>query len=148
MRLIGPILLLTALSTAAHATDITGTWKAVFTVPQGQQPKTVSEVILKLTAEGNRLTGTADVGSWPGRGPLLDGVIDGNRITFTVIGKGAWKSSGPNGSASGLPKLTFTGTVQDDVMKITLLWDSVMLYGAPSRPSEFPMKAEKILDPK
>ena len=148
MRLIGSILLLTALSTAAHASDINGTWKAVFTGPQGERPKMVSEMTFKLIVEGNRLTGDAHIAAWPGDGPLLDGVVDGDRIRFTVIGKSPWKSSGPQGSASGFPKLTFTGTVQDNVMQITLLWDSVMIYGAPGRISELPMKAEKMADPK
>jgi hypothetical protein len=146
MRLIGPILLLTALSAAAHAVDICGTWKAVFTGPQGERPKMVSEMTFKLTVEGNRLTGDAHMAAWPGDGPLLDGVVDGDRFRFTVIGKSPWKAGGPQGSASGFPKLTFTGTVQDNRMEITLLWDSVMLYGRAPAPHELPMRAERTAD--
>ena len=43
MRLIGSILLLTALSTAACAAEINGTWKAVFTSPEDTRPKAFEE---------------------------------------------------------------------------------------------------------
>ena len=143
MRFIGSILLFTALSTAACAADIGGTWKAIFTGPPAMQPKGFSDITLHLAAEGNRLKGTAHTGPWPD-GPLLDGVIDGDRIRFTLIVYSPWKNSSPSGSASGLPRLTFTGTVRDNVMEIRLLSDSVMLYGPPPKPHEFSMKAERV----
>jgi hypothetical protein len=71
------------------------------------------------------------MGAWPGVAPLIDGKIEGDRISFTVIGKSAWWSKSAMGESSGLPKLTFTGRVQGDEMQLTLLWDSVMLYGPP-----------------
>jgi len=37
------------------------------------------------------------------------------------------------GEASGLPKLTFIGTVHGKEMQLTLVWDNVMLIIIPSR---------------
>ena len=45
-------------------------------------------------------------------------------------------------------QLTFAATVQDNVMQITLFWDSVMIYGAPGQILELPMKAERVPDRK
>jgi hypothetical protein len=122
-------LLLAATALQAHAADLTGTWKAVFTGPLMDRPKMVSEMIFDLKTDGDKLTGTAHIGNWPGDGPVLDGKIAGDRFSFTFIGKSPWTSGGPEGNASGLPRLTFRGTLQGNEMKLTAIWDSVMLYG-------------------
>jgi hypothetical protein len=91
----------------------------------------VSEMTFDLTAVEEKVTGVAHMGAWPGVAPLIDGKIEGDRILFTVIGQSAWWSRSAMGASSGLPKLTFTGRVLGDEMQLTLLWDSVMLYGPP-----------------
>jgi hypothetical protein len=147
MLFVRSILLLAVLSVTASAAGIPGTWKAVFTGPLGERPKMVSEIILKLNVEGDRVTGTVHAGNWPGDGPLIDGRrIDGDRITFRFVGASPWRSKSSKGLSSGLPKLTFIGTIQDGEMQITLLWDSVMLQGEPGAIQELPMKATRISD--
>ena len=79
------------------------------------------------------------MGSWPGDAPL-EGTIDGDRFSFTATGKSPWKSGSSLGQSSGLPKLTFTGSVHANVMELTVLWDNVMLYGPPPPPRHYEMK--------
>lgn len=132
------------LALSAPAVDLTGTWRAHFTGPLGERPKMVSEITLQLEAADGKLTGTARMGAWPGEAPLMDTSIEGDRVTFTAIGRSPWWSRGPTGEASGLPKLTFTGTVQGDSMDIMLVWGSVMLYGPPVAASHMAMRAKKV----
>jgi hypothetical protein len=146
MKLVRSTLLLAAMAFGAPAADITGTWKAVFTGPIGERPKMVSEMIFDLHAAGDKLTGTAHMGNWPGDAPLIDGKIEGDRFSFTAIGKSPWRSKGPMGEASGLPRLTFTGTLQDTEMQLTVVWDSVMLYGNSTAGRPLDMKGKKISD--
>jgi hypothetical protein len=86
------------------------------------------------------------MGNWPGDAPLIEGRIEGDRFSFTAIGSSPWRAKGPMGEASGLPKLTFTGVVQGKEMQLTLLWDSVMLYGNPVNTQELEMKGKKTSD--
>jgi hypothetical protein len=144
MKLVRATLLLAAMAFGASAADINGTWKAVFTGPLGEQPKTASEIVFELKAVGDKLTGTAHIGNWPGDGNLIDGRIEGDRFSFSVIGNSPWWSKGPNGEAGGLPKLSFTGTIQGTEMQLTVDWDSVMLYGAPPGHRSFEMKGSKM----
>lgn len=150
MRFVRLILLLAAMALGAPAADIAadinGIWKAVFTGPLGERPKMVSEMIFDLHAAGNKLTGKAHMGDWPGDAPVIEGKIEGDRFSFTAIGSSPWRAGGPMGQASGLPKLTFTGTVQGREMQLTLVWDSVMLYGNPGKAQELEMKGKKTSD--
>jgi hypothetical protein len=146
MNFLRSAVLLATVTFAASAADITGTWKAVFLGPQDQRPKTVSEIILNLDADGNVLTGMAHAGNWPGDAVIEDGKIDGDRISFTVVGKSAWQSKGPQGEASGYPRLSFSGTLAGGEMKLTLTWDSVMIYGRPTAAQEYQMRARKASD--
>jgi hypothetical protein len=146
MTLLRSLLLLAAMALGAPAADIGGTWKVVFTCPLEQRPKMVSEMIFELNATGSKLTGTAHMASWPGDASLSEGRVDGDRFSFTVIGTSPWRSKGPMGEASGLPKLTFTGTVEGKEMQLTLVWDSVMLYGSPGKASEYEMKGKRTSD--
>ena len=100
----GAILLLTTVP--VFGADITGKWKAVFTDPPMERPKTVSEMTFDLKAEGNELTGTAFVGNWPGKGPLIDGKINGNRIAFTVSVTCLGSPKVPSLRKAGFPSLS------------------------------------------
>src|SRR4051794_10935192 len=128
MHAVKLLFLFTAIGFAASAADITGTWKAVFV---NAEPKTVSEVILHLAADGERLRGNAHVGAL-GEAPVIDGKVAGDRISFTVCPNVPWRNKYASGEeAGGLPKLIFVGTVQGSEIKFTLIWDSVTLYGKP-----------------
>ena len=130
MRLARLIVLFSALTAAASAADVNGKWKLKFLGDPGTWPKMVSEVILELKSEGKLLTGMAHAGNWPGDMGINDGKADGDRISFTVIGKSPWQSSSPqHGQASGYPRLTFSGKVDGDSIKATMLWDRVIIYG-------------------
>ena len=66
---------------------------------------------------------------------------------FTVIGKSPWQSSSPqHGQASGYPRLTVSGKVEGDTMKVNLLWDSVMIYGnvADNKGQEYALAGERL----
>ena len=133
--------LFAAIAFGASAADVTGTWKAVFVSPE---PKTVSEVILHLTADGERLSGNAHLGSL-GKAPVVDGKVAGDRISFTVYPNGHWRNQYASGEeAGGVAKLIFNGTVQGSEIKFTLIWDGVTLYGKPPvGRREFLLKATK-----
>jgi len=60
----------------AFAADIDGTWTATFNTQIGEQHYTYT-----FKADGEKLTGTAK-GDY-GEGPIEDGVIKGNDISFT-----------------------------------------------------------------
>ena len=147
MNLVRLTLLAASFALTVSAADVTGNWKAVFLGPRENLPKTVGEIVLDLVADRNTVTGTAHAGSWPGDTPISDGRIDGDRISFTVLGTGAWKSGVPEGSASGYPRLKFTGTIDGKQMTLTLTWDSVMIYGkSENRPAVLEMRAVKTSD--
>ena len=134
------LFLFAAIAFGASAADITGTWKAVFVSPE---PKTVSEVILHLAADGERLRGNAHVGAL-GEAPVVDGKVAGDRISFTIYPNSPWRNKYASGAeAGGLTKLIFVGTVQGSEIRFTLIWDSVTLYGKPPVGKEFLLKATR-----
>lgn len=135
---------LTLYSCSAAAAEIDGTWKATFTCPIGQQPKTVSEMLFDLHVNGNKITGTAHIGSWPGDAEISDGSLDGEYITFTVIGHKPWTRGWNGVLTSGYPKMIFTGTVSADQITITLNWDSILTTGGEEKGHVYPMKAMKV----
>ena len=90
----------------------------------------------------NAFRGTAHTSRWPDA-PVVNGVIDGDQVRFTVIMYSVWQNWSPTTYASGLPRLDFTGTVRGNVMEIKLRWDSVMIDGAPPPPKEYTMRAER-----
>lgn len=143
MRWIRLLFAAATLVPCASAADVTGTWKAVFLCPPEERPKTVGSMTFDLVADGGTLKGTAHVGSWPGNAPIGDGKIDGDRISFTVIGSGAWHSRGPQGEASGYPRLRFSGTIDGREMTLTLVWDSIMITGSESPPREWRVAGKK-----
>ena len=147
MKLMRFAFLTLSLTLCASAADIAGTWKAVFVGPIETRPKMVSTIVFDLNTDGTVLTGMAHAGSWPGDAAISDGRIDGDRISFTVVGTSPWKAKGPFGEASGYPKLKFSGTIVGDKMKLTLVWDSVMIYGnAHGAAPEYEMQGKRRSD--
>jgi len=144
MVVVRSIVLVAAMAFGAAAADLSGDWKAVFTGPPSEWPKTVSEMTFHLTMEGERLTGTAHMGNFPGNGPVTDGRVDGDRFTFTVVTPNRWWVSGAQRMASGFPKLVFSGVIEDGQMKIRLAMDSVMIYGDAIAPKEFGMVGARV----
>lgn len=105
----------------------------------------VREIILDLKPEpGGKLTGTMEAGSWPGKAALIDGKIEGNRFSFVAVGKLPWQRRSPEGTASGLPRLVFSGEIRGNgAMTLRLVWDSVMLYGSWDGPTEYDLTGKR-----
>jgi hypothetical protein len=143
MNFLHTAIVLAAAALSAPAADISGTWKVDFVGPEGDRPKTVAEMVFELETEGNQLTGIAHIGSWPGDAEIEDGKIDGDRFSFTAVGKLPWSSKSRDGEASGYPRLRFTGTIDEGKMKLTLVWDSVMIYGRAGSVREYEMRGRK-----
>jgi hypothetical protein len=114
MKFMRPAFLLATLAICASAGDVAGKWKAAFLGPKEKCPKTFCEVVLNFKVDGDKVTGVAQMGNWPGDAPISDGKIDGDRISFTTIGK-LW-------SSSGFPKMKFAGTLNGGEMRLTMSW--------------------------
>jgi len=113
----------------------TGKWKATFTAPKAQQPKTFGSVLFDFKVEGRVITGTATMGDWPGVCAISDGRIDldGRHFSFVTTGE-LW-------SSSGYPRYTFDGTVKDGVMSVTLTFGYV---GNPAPGRTLPMEGRPV----
>ena len=123
------LILLAAVAVKASAADVTGIWEARFTGPIGERPKMVSKMVFNIRVEGENVTGMAHMSVWPGDAPITEGKIEGNKISFTVVGEKPWTAGGSSRYSSGYPKLVFTGTVNGEKMQLTVRWGSVMIYG-------------------
>jgi hypothetical protein len=109
---------------AVLAVDVTaqntpaGQWRAVFANPgDPKNPKMFTEVILDLTVDGTKLTGTAEMPTWPGLAPIADGKIDGDTFSFTWTGL---LPANANGRIV-YPSMTFIGAVEGDSMQLTMI---------------------------
>jgi hypothetical protein len=110
-RWIAPFLLSVALYSSDGGSAIRGKWAVEYV--SGLAMKTIGGADFEFKADGNTLTGTANVGhGWPGLATISDGRIDGDRISFTVQGR-QW-------SSTGYPKMRFTGTVRGDEIRLTM----------------------------
>ena len=143
MLMIRCILLLAALGCGVFGADFDGKWKAVFLGSPGDIPKTVPYIVLDLKTANGELGGTAHVGSWPGELMISEGTTKGEEFSFTMYSDSAWRAQGPGYSASGTPKLTFSGTLRNGEIQIKMVWDSVMIYGDKPEPREYEMKATR-----
>src|SRR4051812_26992456 len=85
-------------ATTMVAADISGDWEFA-----GKILGDTTYVRIKLKAEGNKLTGSLNE-------LKLDGVVDGDKLTF--------KATRPNGDPFG----TFEGIVHGDQIEGTALW--------------------------
>jgi hypothetical protein len=61
---------------------------------------------------GDTVTGTAHIGSWPGDATITAGKIVGDRITF--------EPTGHLTSTTGIPTCHFEATLADDEMVLTM----------------------------
>jgi hypothetical protein len=129
MTLVRVVFLMAAFVLSGLAADVEGRWKVKFLGDPETWPKMVSEITFNFIAQGKQLTGMAHMASWPGDAPISDGEIHRDQISFVVVGKSPWKSRGPRGESSGYPRLTFSGVIQGNEIKMHLLWDSVLIYG-------------------
>jgi|ERR1051326_8675642 hypothetical protein len=145
MKWIRVALILSAVSFLnAAANDFNGTWKAVFIGPEGERPKMVSEMVFNFKVDGSKVTGMAHMAAWPGDAEISDGKIDGNRITFTVIGKRPWTAgSGGVVTTSGYPKLVFAGTLKGGEMDLKLNWGSILTTGEHRSGPQLDMSAKR-----
>jgi len=106
------------------ATDdgVDGTWKAVFTGDWGERPKMVSEIFFDVNAQGKALTGTVHAAYWPGDAAITDGTINGDRVSFQIVGHSPFHVGSAGATFTGYPKPCFSGIRHGDAMKIELLW--------------------------
>ena len=121
-----------------------GVWRAVFTGDQGARPKMVSEIDFELNADGGVLTGTVHAAYWPGDAPVSDGKIDGDRVSFTMVGTSPFQAGSGGVMRTGYPKLCFTGIRRDNEMKIDLRWSEASLTCEDGK--LLPMAAKKVTD--
>jgi hypothetical protein len=112
MKLTWLAVLLVATAFAASAADIAGTWKLRSTWPEGPGLKTVGSIILDLKVDGDTVTGIAHIGSWPGDASIVEGKVDGDRITF--------EATGHLTSTSGIPTCYFEARRVGDEMLLTM----------------------------
>jgi hypothetical protein len=97
---------------SGEGNNIDGHWKVRYT--GGPQMTTMGGAEFDFKAQGNELTGTANIGmGWPGEAPISNGRIEGDHISFMVFGR-LW-------STSGFPKMRFTGTIHGDEIKLTMI---------------------------
>jgi len=110
---LGPWLLFfsAAIAVPASGHDLTGTWRAVIG-PEGPCYKTFGDFVLRLKVNGDKLAGTVTIGSWPGLAPITDAKIDGDRFSFTFVGR-HW-------SSSGTPKVKFAGVLEGSELKLSI----------------------------
>jgi hypothetical protein len=119
----------------ADGTRIDGNWTLQFS--GGLARKTMGGAEFAFQADGSKLTGTANVGhGWPGKAPISDGKIEGDRISFMVYGE-----LPANGNQ--YPKMRFTGTIHGDQLKL-----SMMLFYDKEQDGEGPTEFEGKRDPK
>src|SRR5271156_5944165 len=107
------LVLLPGFAAHASAADVAGNWKVDFVSGVGH--KTIGSAQFEFKVQGNKLSGTAHVGhGWPGIAPISKGVIDGDHISFLVVGEAP--------SSGGYPKMKFDGTVHGDEIELTMLF--------------------------
>ena len=106
------LILFATLTAGASPADVSGKWKVRFSGPSNSAPKTVGSIILDLRVDGERVTGTVNIGVWPGEAPIADVRVDGDKITFTA--------TGTRSSTTGIPTCKFVVTVRNDDMFLTM----------------------------
>jgi hypothetical protein len=75
-----------------------------------------------VNSEGKALTGTVHAADWPGDAAISDGTIEGDRVSFQMVGHLPFQAGRPGAMVTGYPKLCFSGVRHEDAMKIELLW--------------------------
>jgi len=94
------LFILAGLAANASADDIAGSWKVSFV--RGIAWQTIGDADFDFKVEGNKLSGAAHIGvGWPGAAPISEGAIDGDRVSFLVLGQ--------QPSSDGYPKIAIRG---------------------------------------
>ena len=118
---------------------IAGTWELVLVEPyHGAFPKGSlrgfpTTLILKIS--GQTLSGSARMGNWPGRAVISSGKIDGEHISFAMIGQLEYCTELAGGCA--VPKFDCIGTTDGDKIELTITW------GQPE-PIKLNLKGKKV----
>lgn len=102
---------------AAQEADVSGEWVLTMTTPMGGG-RTITGA-LTLEVEDGEITGTflREGAEQPSE---ITGSVEGSEISFTMTGMGARRGRGPGGGRGGGFQLTFTGTVEGEVMSGTV----------------------------
>ena len=136
MRSIWVATLLTATSLAAAPADFAGTWKVKYAGPPMTGPKTIGSMILAFTVDGDRITGMAHIGSWPGIAPIANGNVDGDRISVTARGYLS--------STTGIPTCRLEGTLSRGELVIRL--STIQNPGGPGSGGSWEYRGGKLDD--
>ena len=96
---------------AAPAADATGHWQAKVTYPDGAS----FEERFTFEITGRELSGTASMRGYGYRRRILDGIVDGNRLTFRTMGTVQTSLSGPRDVT-----YFYRGTVERDAIRLTV----------------------------
>jgi hypothetical protein len=104
LQLLKTATLLFCLTLLLSAADVDGTWKAVYTTPDGSQ----RESTFHFKADGGKLTGK--IVSAMGEAEIKDGTITGETISFNVV-----RNFGGNEMV-----LNYKGTVAKDEIKMNV----------------------------
>jgi len=100
-----------AIASIADSTNVSGHWTVKYV--SGVSWKTIGGAEFEFQADGDTLTGTANVGAgYPGKAPISNGQIEGDRISFTIYGR-QW-------SSSGFPETNFVGTINGDDIRLNM----------------------------
>jgi hypothetical protein len=107
--------LLATISFGASAADIPGAWR--LRVTGGVSHKTIAYAAFEFQVDGNHLTGIAHIGNsedavYPGTAPISEGSVDGDHISFKVVGRSP--------SSNGLPVMAFDGTIRGNHIEVTM----------------------------
>jgi hypothetical protein len=106
------LLIMTAAAVSAVAADVAGNWKLDFV---SGDHKAIKEARFEFKVEGGKFSGTAHMGrGFPGTAPISKGVIEGDHISFLVVGESP--------TSAGYPKMKFDGTIHEDQIELTMLF--------------------------
>jgi len=104
-------------------------------------------MVFIFRVDGNKLTGIAHMSYWPGDTDITDGKVDGDRISFTALGKLPWGSTSNGVTQGGYPKLRFDGLLTEGVITFKLDWGSMMFTGEERAAThDLPMRAQKVAE--
>jgi hypothetical protein len=98
------LLTLAIMATIAIAGDVTGKWKSSMTTPNGQ----TVENVMKLKAEGDKLTGT--ISGRQGEQEIQEGKVSGDDVSFVVV-------RNFNGNEV---KISYKGKLEGDTLKLNV----------------------------
>ena len=126
--------LLMAGSLAAAPADFAGTWKIEYAGPPKTGPKTIGSVILSFLVDRDRVTGIAQIGSWPGVAPIANGKVEGDRISFTARGYLS--------STTGIPTCLLEGTLSGGELAIKL--STIQNSGGPGSGAVWDYRGRKL----